>query len=335
MNAGMAQGRVLAIVLSVGAVSVASACDSAERKYAAAEDRDGGPVQGGKPTPEHREDAATSGDPTHDASQNTKPRPSSGQADAAQTGTAQANSETPPGVGSSTQTHIPNEADAGPGASATDNPVVTPPSAPSCVPGEGDSLTIDATQWVSTQCNAFGIQGAYYCFGDGVAETDCDDNVYDADRDGICLAGETIEDPTFAAWGAGVGLSLNRLSSSMNGPYDAQAAGLIGFSIVVRGTTGGNALHIDFQGDWDASSNGYVSPFVEYPGIDASGASRFNTLFADALVPGEWDVPNAGARIDPTAVTDLHVQIVGGQRDAAYDFCVTEITPILETFESD
>jgi hypothetical protein len=52
-------------------------------------------------------------------------------------------------------------------------------------------------------------------------------------------------------------------------------------------------------------------------------------MLVDALVPESWDVPNAGAGVDATAIYDVQVQIDGNGVAAAFDVCIAALTPIL------
>jgi hypothetical protein len=53
-------------------------------------------------------------------------------------------------------------------------------------------------------------------------------------------------------------------------------------------------------------------------------------LFSQAAVPLGWSVPNAGEQANAAATFDVQVQISGGT-PASYNFCVTQLKPILST----
>ena len=61
----------------------------------------------------------------------------------------------------------------------------------------------------------------------------------------------------------------------------------------------------------------------------AATTESFDLLIADAVVPEDWDVANAGMAAIPTALYDLQVQVAGGIV-GAYDFCVTQVQLLTE-----
>src|SRR5262245_18748708 len=78
------------------------------------------------------------------------------------------------------------------------------------------TLPIDEAGWVARECNDRNIQGAFYCYDDMINPTSCPAPAADGTRPppyrdgaGMCISGNTTIDATFAAWGAGLGLSLN------------------------------------------------------------------------------------------------------------------------------
>lgn len=188
--------------------------------------------------------------------------------------------------------------------------------------GATGTLTIDASGHVDRACNDWGIEGNWYCFDDNVNPTSCIDGrtPYRASATGMCLSGYTTVDPTFAAYGATLGLSLNSTVGA-KAAYDAAQNGVTGFRIRVSGELGGHALKVIFTG---AAEPG-MSPFVE-----VNGTGSFDVLIADAVVPTSWSGPEAGERADPSNVWDIRFQIPGGIEASNYNFCITAVTPITE-----
>ncbi|HEU5074476.1 MAG TPA: hypothetical protein VFU02_09890 [Polyangiaceae bacterium] len=195
------------------------------------------------------------------------------------------------------------------------------------------TLPIDATGWVARDCNSSGIQGAWYCYADGVGTSDCMENVtpYRAGG-GMCLTGSTVvnAEGEYGAWGAGIGLSLNETgegsdgSASVKSAYNATMNGVAGFAISITGTTGDKQIRVGFTGT--AGTTELPAPFYEVP-----GPGDYVVMLADALVPAAWDVENAGMLADPTNLYDMQIQIVGGEDPAAaYDFCIASVTPVGE-----
>jgi len=147
---------------------------------------------------------------------------------------------------------------------------------------------------------------------------------------GMCISGETIMDETYAAWGAGIGLSLNDTGeaegASVKSAYNASMNGVAGFQISITGTTGEKPIRVGFTGA--AEDTGLPSPFWEVP-----GPGDYTVMLADAVVPAAWeDTANAGEYADPTSIFDMQIQVVGGGPGAGapYDFCVASVTPVGE-----
>src|SRR5262245_55097251 len=169
------------------------------------------------------------------------------------------------------------------------------------------TLPIDESGWVAAECNDLGIQGAFYCYDDGVNPTSCPPAAADGTRPppfraggGMCISGNTTMDPTYAAWGAGIGLSLGDSGGtpSVKTAYDATANGVTGFDIDMTGSTGNRPLRIGFTGS--ATPMG-AQPFVEFP----AGAMALDVPIADALVPSTWTTdPNAGTMANPSSIFD-------------------------------
>jgi hypothetical protein len=196
--------------------------------------------------------------------------------------------------------------------------------AATCSNANLNTIPIDSTGWVARECNNFGIQGAWYCYDDGVNDSSCTTGTPPfRPQGGMCLSGTTTLDPTFAAWGGGIGLSLNETGGvgSVKSPFNATTSGVTGFAITIAGTSGGNAIRVNFSGA--ANTAGRISPFVQLP-----GAGTYEVNLADAMVPTTWDVPEAGTTADPANIFDMQVQVVGGETNAAYDFCITQVDPI-------
>jgi hypothetical protein len=134
----------------------------------------------------------------------------------------------------------------------------------------------------------------------------------------------------YNAWGAGIGLSLNETgemadgSASIKSPYNATMNGVAGFAISIAGTTGDKQIRVGFKGP--ATATDLPVPFFSVP-----GPGDYVVMLADALVPADWDVDNAGELADPTTLYDMQIQIVGGDDPAAaYDFCITSVKPVGE-----
>lgn len=210
-----------------------------------------------------------------------------------------------------------------PGSPSAPTPAPAEPSG--CSNADSSQLPIDSTGWVARECNDFAIQGAWYCYDDGINESGCTaDTPPYVDGMGMCLTGNTTVDDTFMAWGAGIGLSLNDLGEeggSVKSAYQAGANGLTHFHVEITGNTAGLPVRINFTGSPDTT--GTISPFWEVP-----GAGIYDIAIADANVPTDWGVPESGDVADPNNLYDVQIQIVGGELAAAYSFCVTALYPV-------
>ncbi len=217
-----------------------------------------------------------------------------------------------------------------PTPAASAGPAAAPAGPVTCTNADTSTLPIDETGWVARECNNAGIQGAFYCYDDGVNPSGCTPETAPyVPGSGMCLQGSTTEDPDFVAWGAGIGLSLNDPgemdpTGAGKGPFDATANGLLGFSILITGDTGGLPIRVQFTKE----ANPATSPFVQVPG---ASTTPYEILIADALIPETWDTcVGDDCLADPTSLYDVQIQIAGGEEAADYNFCVESITPITD-----
>lgn len=203
----------------------------------------------------------------------------------------------------------------------TDTGTTPPPATVECT-GSKDTIAIAENGYVPTECNNFGINGAWYCYDDGVNPSGCtaDTPPYDAAGGGMCLQGNTTEDPDFAAWGAGIGFSLN-VVDDVKMAWDATANHVTGFKIVITGEVNDLPLRVSFKNQAEESE---TPPQFQLP-----GPGSYMVLFDDAVVP-EWAEEGAGDPADPSGIYDVQIQVAGGEVEADYQFCVTEFTPITD-----
>jgi hypothetical protein len=208
-----------------------------------------------------------------------------------------------------------------PGTEPGVTPPVTPPVTAECT-GTKDTIGIAEKGWVPTECNNFGINGAWYCYDDGVNPSGCTEGTppFDAAQAGMCLKGNTTEDPDFAAWGAGIGFSLNTVDD-VKMPWDAATNHVLGFKVTIVGEVNDLPLRIAFKNQAEESE---TPPQFQLP-----GPGEYMILFDDAVVP-EWAEEGAGDPVDTSGIYDVQIQVAGGEMAADYEFCVTEFTPITD-----
>jgi len=163
--------------------------------------------------------------------------------------------------------------------------------------------------------NTFGMQGYWYAYADGVTSTQ-DGNPY---RDGMyCVKGTAPGDGIGDHWGVGIGLDLN----SVNGvkmPYPFQGK-LSGFRMKLVGSTP-TPVRVNFVTKADSSG---VAPFI----VGTFGQSVVYKI-ADAQVPLDWGVANAGERVTDSLYS-LQVLAPGSEAAGPIDLCIAEFEPVYE-----
>jgi|GEM_PF-1277920 len=165
----------------------------------------------------------------------------------------------------------------------------------------------------------FGIDGNWYAFGDGTTTTESG-NPY---RDGAyCVTGEAPGDEDYSAhWGAGIGLDLNNPEggSDTKQPYSWEGV-ITGFRLRLQGEAPAGA-RVHFVTDPEAG----VSPFI----TATLGESVIYNV-AEAQVPLEWDVANAGQRVDGAPLYAVQIQAPGAEAAGPIDLCITEFEPLYD-----
>lgn len=189
----------------------------------------------------------------------------------------------------------------------------------------GGGSACDAVGYINDQgkvCadgNSFGIQGSWYAFADG-ATSDQSGNPYS--EGSYCLAGEALGDGDYGAhWGAGIGLDLNNSTGaeSDKSPYDWNGK-ITGFRIRLEGEApAGARIHLitNLQAD--------VSPF-----ITATIGESVVYSIAEATVPLDWDVANAGEKVAGSPLYSIQIQTPGAEEAGPINLCITEFEPIYD-----
>jgi hypothetical protein len=219
----------------------------------------------------------------------------------------------------------------------------------------GDNLINDTCQ-VNGGPAVFEVVGGFYVYGDQSADhpngqsctippkdTKACEPVTGDSGGGICLSGATIKDSTYAAWGCGIGLSLNTAEASGStatdgGTSDAGTSDKLTYSgpatcfeLTFTGTTGGLPLRVGFTQYAD-------------PSIKTQGVAPFKTLkaftdgwtgqvcFADVTCPNWSTAPGQGCPANlvatPSSSYDMQIQVPGGDSANTYDFCLTKVIPL-------
>ena len=191
-----------------------------------------------------------------------------------------------------------------PAACPTDTNLV---DTPSCWVGCDPTLTTDNPQ---------GIQGAFYTFGDG---TSCPATPADpvcAAPKGVCIAGTTKVDPTYAAYGCAIGLELN--STGGTAPVKQAYTGPAKcFNYALTGSSGGNEVRVSFT--QSANTAGQVSPYVSLKPFTNGATGTVCT--SDVSCQGQKNCTIG------TAPYDIQFEVVGGNNAGAYNVCLSSLTP--------
>jgi hypothetical protein len=225
-------------------------------------------------------------------------------------------SEAGAGTGGSGQGGRPSEAGAGTTSRGGNGAAG---AAPAVACGSRD-VPIDSEGWVqavSTGCN---IEGAWWWDTDDLGTTvegvAVDEPPYVSGK-GMCIKGKTIADPTWDAYGAIIGLDLN---SNLVPGWDATPYGVVGFDIELTGSSTAE-LRLEYESR--------INP-TEAPPFVPAAIGRNVVLIDRAVVPPEWDVPNAGEEADPANIRKLQLHAVGGGDTARdFDVCIRRVRPIV------
>ncbi len=189
----------------------------------------------------------------------------------------------------------------------------------------GDPLTLDVTGWVDVSSNGCGIQGPWHWFKDNagtiVSDAVADTPPYRAGS-GMCLQGSTIVDEAFLAYGATIGLNLSEAPDGTPLPFNASQHGIVGFEVTLSGSWT-QELRLGFPSVVPSTD---AAPFVL---VGNTGPGVYIASLAAAVVPADWNVPNAGQAADPAAIAAVHLAIAGGASAAPFDVCITSLRPIV------
>lgn len=182
---------------------------------------------------------------------------------------------------------------------------------------------------VQAHCNAYAIEGAWYCFADAVGETSCvaGEVPWDEERGEMCVSGMTVEASSELEtypFGAGVGFSLSLgVDRFDRAPFNAGELGIVGFEFEVVGATEQLPLRIVVTTQSTPRAEGSSEPELQRVG------AGHHMVFFDELQAPEW-AQNAGERVDPTSLFDVQVSVVGGLESASYDWCLRNLRPLME-----
>jgi hypothetical protein len=195
-----------------------------------------------------------------------------------------------------------------------------------CTNTDMGTINIDSSGFACN--NQWGIEGAWYCYADGVGTSDCGPTgyiPYKASSNAMCMSGTTASN---GGYGGGIGLVLSAIGRGIDAgkaAFDAAGKNIVGFAVTVSGTTGGAVLNIGFPPSMESTGE---STAVTVPGVSGTPVT-YNVMLADAIVSDNTTkVPPP--KVSASDITDLQVSIAGADNIAhTYNYCVTKVVPIM------
>jgi hypothetical protein len=190
-----------------------------------------------------------------------------------------------------------------------------------CLSNLEPNLVLHPDGWVGcdpkkTTDNPMGLQGAFYNYGDG---SSCALPKPACGAEGCCISGSTSVDTTFAKWGCGIGLELN--STGGTTPVKSPYVGPVKcFDIALSGDSGGNKVRIGYTQAPDMTNK--IAPHQEISAVVGSWSGK--VCFNEVICP-TWATT---CSTSTTGYHDLQVQVVGAEKAAAYNLCLTKVVPL-------
>jgi hypothetical protein len=183
--------------------------------------------------------------------------------------------------------------------------------------------------WIPSNPQTCGVQGAIYAYSDGttctspspISATPCVSGAA-----GCCISGTTVIDEKSAKWGCGIGIDLNS-SGGTTATKKAYAGAAKGFKITLAGTVAtGQKIRIMYSSA-ETDPSGGTSPYKEVTGV-----GTYSVLFSDATCP-TWATGTKCSVVSGSAAYAIKVQIAGGSATtdsvgAFKDLCITSLTPL-------
>jgi hypothetical protein len=184
--------------------------------------------------------------------------------------------------------------------------------------------------------NTWGIQGAWYCYSDGIdSSNSCKGSdgygtgviPWNASSSAMCLSG-TMGAGTGGYAGIGFKVNSGPLGSTAP-PGTWNASNIVGFAITLApgasGTgTAGMVLNIEYPTSTDLDSYTKDAPGITVPGV-AGTAITYNALFSDSVLANDKLQRHP---VDPAKLTDVKITFFPDSISHTYDFCIKSIIPL-------
>lgn len=186
-----------------------------------------------------------------------------------------------------------------------------------CTAFSAELVTVEG--WVggdpaATDDDPFGVQGAFFAFGDGIACSPTEGNP--CTEDGCTIEGATVIDPEYLAWGCGLGLQLNASGGEPDvlQPYDGPGDC---FELVLRGETGDAPVRLALTDHQDMSI--FLAPYAEIGPVNGTWQGQLCKW--DVSCP-DWAVDSLCEDVTGVARPyELQIFVIGG--DAAGPISLT------------
>ena len=189
--------------------------------------------------------------------------------------------------------------DVGPEVSCEPGPCDTA----SCTPSTEDLITLEGR----VDDDTVDLHGSVFAYGDEIA---CSPPADPCNESGCTIAGETVIDPAYDAWGCGLGVSFNEDHDGEMAPYEGPASC---FEIGVDGSTGEASVRLGFRDR--ADMEGRTAPFRDIGPV--------NGFWSGVLCTWDVECPEWAVELDlcdpvPGGVTKpygIHIEIPGGSTE--------------------
>jgi hypothetical protein len=176
-----------------------------------------------------------------------------------------------------------------------------------------------SNDWIpNTTGTTCGIQGSVFGFGDTTSWVPPAAGICSAAS--CCIAGTTVTDPTYAKYGAGMGLDLNSSGGAV-ATKSAYSGTAKGFKFTLTGTFPAGALMRVMYAPGPTVPV-QTDPYKELP----AAAGTYTVLFSDVTCP-TW--ATTGCPAPSQTPYQFKIQLNGGTATGvgAYNFCLTSLMP--------
>ncbi len=190
----------------------------------------------------------------------------------------------------------------------------------------GMAITPDATGYVAPASNSLGLNGSWFVYSDCVdlngvncsTVTSPPTTSFPNTGGSMCTSGTTSANAS--AWGAGIALELNDDGAShKQSPWDATAAGVLGFCFQLSGSAVPAGLRLAFT----TTTSGDDAPFK------AVGSAGSHTVLFSQTGPGSWFKNTSPLDTHNLVLMQFQIPATSGKA-IPWDFCVSGMTAVTQ-----